>query len=329
VQQSARVIGRSIDVIVNCPASDDQCYVYKLAMLMSQVPGNSSSTDNHRRRIQSIIEDDAFHPVHGRKLQCLDTGGLCNTNSDCCSNKCGESYYGLRCADSCFPGDATVELADGTSVAMNTLRLGDRIKVVSSSGDIKAEPALFWLHRSPAKHSSYLHIKAMNVDNNSTTTLRISPNHFLPISSNGEAPVYSTSFMAPAMDVQTGWWVWVKSSDASSLSPALVTDVSRELHQGAYSIMTESGTVIVNGVAASNHADIIMRDGSLMCEMFASKRNIPAYQHAFLAPVRVAAKVLGPKAMEALSSKSVNSEGSLSVSFGMAVRNVIAWAKGF
>lgn len=354
IQQSALVVDRSTEVIAECPAEKSVCYLYKLQ------PKSGSDSSKGRRRLSTV--DDLSSPLHGRKLQCYSHSTSCTRDSDCCSGSCSGyyqdpagpvtigsctciengksvpaggdqgccSYYssGGVCKDEssdsggCFPKDATVELEDGRSLPIDQLRLGDGIKVLDRFGNIRAEPALFWLHRNPTMPTSYVRIQAIDMKTNKTVGLRISPNHFLPV---GETEVFGQSTMVPAMDLQLGWCIWVKSKDA--LSPARVTSITPELLRGAYSIMTDSGTVIVDGVAASIHADVVLRDGSLMSEAFVSRKNIPTLHHFFLTPVRLMAKVLGPSAMETLSITS-GQGGSFTVSSGMLLQKAVTWAKG-
>jgi hypothetical protein len=318
IQQSGILVGRPYDFIINCPPNNDVCYVYKLErQFVSTVPLDADSSP---QGMQSSLLPQ------GRKLQCDSDGTFCAIDEKrCCSGKCELNEYGLgRCVQTCFPGESTVELADGSLIQLSSLRLHDKIKVIDASGSVKVEPALTWLHRNPSEFATYLRISAVDPKTNATAHLRISPNHFLQTSKATEVPSFMSSEMAPAGDVEVGSWVWIKSG--STMTPATVTAVAPEHLQGVYSLMTDSGTVIVDGVAASNHADIVLRDGSMLCESFVARKNIPKLHHAFLAPIRWASKVVGPKAMESLASKS--NEGSLTVAFGTGVQNAIYWAKG-
>lgn len=362
IQQTVMLVDRPrFSYVINCPGGESVCYVY-------MIQPESFDNKSHRRSLQNtLLEDSAssvgdniFSLSHGRKALCTANNFVCQQDGDCCTNYCitevsrcsckGDeercssdsqccSGYNCRLAigyyacQKCFPGNAMVELADGRSIPFSKLRLGDHIKVVSSSGDVKAETALFWLHNEPNRHAAFLNIQAVSPETNAISSLRISGNHFLLASTagaQGVVPSFAEAFMAPAKDVQPGWWIWVKSrGDSSEVTPAQVVRSTPELLRGVYSILTESGTVMVDGVAASNHADMVMKDGSLLSEVFVSKKNIPALHHAFLAPVRLVAKVLGSKAMEAAALTSpLALEGSVTVSLGHLLYNAVAWFKG-
>ena len=82
-------------------------------------------------------------------------------------------------------------------------------------------------------------------------------------------------------------------SDAGALKTGAVVATARALKRGLYNPYTLSGTIVVDGVAASCHSSWIL-DGVLPPRVAAV-----AYQKLFVVP-RLAYKLFGPRGMDAM-----------------------------
>mmetsp|Transcript_5301 Transcript_5301/g.15830 ORF Transcript_5301/g.15830 Transcript_5301/m.15830 type:complete len:516 (+) Transcript_5301:70-1617(+) len=126
----------------------------------------------------------------------------------------------------CFPADATVEMADGSTKVMRELETGDRVRV---SGDLFSEVFMF-THRHPEAVSSMVRLEF------SSTVLELSRTHYLPIGGR----------LTAAEDIAVG-----DELDMSNGSRDVVRAVSRAVKVGLYNPHTVEGRIAVNGVVAS------------------------------------------------------------------------------
>jgi hypothetical protein len=112
----------------------------------------------------------------------------------------------------------------------------------------------------------------------------------------------------------------------AALKPYIVSSISVNIADGAYSVLTPSGNAIVDGILTSNYADIINNDGSFLSEVFVKMHRIPSFHHKVLAPVRWGYRLFGAKAMSALCSGAPH--GAPSVEFGKAIQRAVMMLQG-
>jgi len=75
-----------------------------------------------------------------------------------------------------------------------------------------------------------------------------------------------------AADVKTGMYVWTTSAGSDGLQPSRVTSAEVVTDRGFMSPMTASGTVVVEGVLASNYLGERARDHALKHWTYVPKR---------------------------------------------------------
>lgn len=130
----------------------------------------------------------------------------------------------------CFPGDALVDVFGKGSVQLSSIEIGD--KVLAGNGDY--EEVYTFGHYSPVGLSSFLELST------TTSTLRLSRDHMVFVSSN---------HAVPASMLQVG----DKLLDVNGNKNRIVSIKSILSKAGAFAPFTASGSIVVNGIVASNY----------------------------------------------------------------------------
>ena len=206
---------------------------------------------------------------------CDDEGGVCEPY-------CEPSL-------SCFPGEATVALEDGTTRRMDELRIGDRVAVIRPDGGRGFEDVYLFTHKDGAASGRYLTLSLA-----SGRTLSLSPRHFIPVATDAAAS-WERHVVKAADELREGDVVWYAAADGSMASAA-VTAIASQARAGLYNPLTMGGSILVDGVAASAHSDWFL-DG-----IVSPDKQAKVYQ-AILAPVRLAYLALGPERTEIVAER--------------------------
>jgi hypothetical protein len=146
----------------------------------------------------------------------------------------------------CFPGEATVQVLGRGAVPMASLRIGEQVLTAQpeAGAPLKYEPVLDWIHVAKGMEASFVTI------HHERGVLRASPGHlvFAASASNQHADL-------PAGFLKMGDIIFAASSTGVSLIPSKVLAVDRgAVSAGMYAPLTHSGTILVDGVLASNYA---------------------------------------------------------------------------
>jgi len=178
--------------------------------------------------------------------------------------KTGEEYkctYGsqthkptnIAAKEKCFPASATVQTPEG-QVRMDQLQVGDAVL----DGDGLFSPIFMFGHKDPGADSPFVELRTAT-----NHTIQMSATHYLE----------ADGVMMNAGDVRPGMTV-IGGGEQSA-----VTSTKMIAAKGLYNPITLSGTIVVNGVAASAHSEWFL-DGLL------PTRWLPTVYQAFLAPAR-------------------------------------------
>lgn len=155
---------------------------------------------------------------------------------DACHGICalaGCNKFFLLCSKStCFPGNALVELRNGSSVPMSELKIGDHVRVDTN----KYSEVYMFSHRMGDARSLFSHIKT------AASTITMSPDHYL----------YVNGRLATASTVVAG--DHVQGADGAMLLVEAVTMVAED---GLYNPHTLDGNIIVNGIKTSTYTAAI------------------------------------------------------------------------
>jgi hypothetical protein len=177
----------------------------------------------------------------------VDTTGISQKETVCQGGVCCTVTSTSGSCASCFPGQAEVTIQDQGLVKINSLQVGDRVLVESSSGKLVYEPVLSFIHSGGVgTESEFLNIQ------HATGSLRVSANHVLFVAS-------AFGRVDKAADhIVEGDQLLVVPAGANELAaPSQVLSVTREFSNlGMYAPLTPSGKVVVDGTVASNYATI-------------------------------------------------------------------------
>ncbi|KNC53691.1 uncharacterized protein AMSG_01402 [Thecamonas trahens ATCC 50062] len=135
----------------------------------------------------------------------------------------------------CFPGDAIVTLVSGALKRMDALEIGDIILSIDRDGVKSYTPFIGWAKAKPERLYS-----AIRVTTASGAALRAHSNHFVHFARQGE---WTTG---PIRNVRVGDTVRLASG---AIDVVVVVDSVPVV--GAYTPMTVSTNIVVDGVAAS------------------------------------------------------------------------------
>jgi len=178
----------------------------------------------------------------------------------------------------CFSGASTVELENGDLVALYHVQVGDRIKV---DADTNKYESIYGLgHHDESSFGDYLKIGWA-----AGFFLEISPEHMLLVSSKAGHDTLGAFQMIPASMVQVGDKIKVEGQ------PVPVSSISKTHSQGLYAPLTYSGTIVVNGVQASQYISV-QNHKHLMIGSLAVNLNYQWLTHTFLFPVRAVAPLM-------------------------------------
>ena len=211
---------------------------------------------------------------------------------------------------------------------IDQVRIGDKVLTATPRGGFALEPVIFWLHRDVTRRQvQYLRLVAKDPVSNATVALSISRSHFMHAAEPSKRiPALSGAEMRAATDLKVGQWVWALGNNDSSLKPFVVSSISLANIDGAYSVLTPSGTAIVDGVLTSNFADIVNEDGSFLCELFVEKHHIPAFLQMTMAPVRWGYRLLGSKVMNKICTPASHEAPTVQLASLIPIGEALQWA---
>lgn len=202
----------------------------------------------------------------------------------------------------CFPGNAEVQVRGRGRVPMTNLQQDDQVLVEDASGRF-FEPVLGFLHTAPGtrgRHSGHLSVV------HSCGNFRASQGHIVFVADHRGAKL--DKFVA---DLHVGDKLFASTDGVATLCTVLgVRHDANDL--GMYAPMTMTGTIIVDGVVASNYAT-------------SSVRLPHSCAHAFFSPVRMFHKLGLARVWSSIYSGSVERAASVEETFHpwVTVRRIV------
>ena len=161
------------------------------------------------------------------------------TSGICMKYTCATTVRSAKC----FAGSTQVTLADGSHKSLSDLRIGDRV-LVDHLGTF--EPVSSFIHAKADGLFSFLAVDLRSLKSNRSSTLYVSPNHLIFEFGSGDARFAGK--LRPGDRVQF--------VDEHELVPAEIVRVQLTQQEGYYAPLTPSGTIVVDGVVASNYATV-------------------------------------------------------------------------
>lgn len=165
---------------------------------------------------------------------------------------CDQWAYGEEYGPSCFPAEATVTLQDGSTKQMDQLAVGD---VVAVGAGVYSE-VYFFSHSSKEARTDMISLSIALATNDdapglaATTTLVLSPGHFLAVNGGGKDRVNN---LVASRKVKVGDVVVLESGADGVVTAVTVVEKA----EGLYNPHTYQGSIAVNGVVASCITDAI------------------------------------------------------------------------
>ncbi|XP_024521180.1 warthog protein 6 isoform X2 [Selaginella moellendorffii] len=200
--------------------------------------------------------------------------------------------------NSCFPGDATVQMYNGDLKLMRDLEVGDKIAV---SKNVFSDVYAFG-HKDTDVISEFIQVHT------ASDMIELSEGHFIPVDAKGKL-VYKR-----AKDLQVGETLWGSSQ---------ITELSKVEKLGLYNPFTLSGNIMVNNVEAPSHSEWFLDS---LFDAIGATEYLPYAYHAMLAPLRAIYNIVG-KEIYGKGYAAVNSCVNVA-EFGMKHGGSIALAGG-
>lgn len=180
----------------------------------------------------------------------------------------------------CFPRDASVQVRDGGCVAMDRLVIGNEILVAKQSTEgawgLHFDKVIGFLHRDAEVSYDCLCIE------HEFGSLNLTHGHLVFVQRPG-----SLDAAVPARCVHVGDRVLVLWVDGS-LVASTVTSIAIAVKQGAYAPLTNSGTILVDGAAASCYAlPPSVLDAISFRALAAVTGDVQSAAHATMLPLRL------------------------------------------
>ncbi|CAL8398702.1 unnamed protein product [Arctogadus glacialis] len=164
----------------------------------------------------------------------------------------------------CFPGLASVSLADGGRKYVRDLTLGDSVLAVDDQGTLTVTDFIMFLDKDSATTRLFYVIETETGER-----LTLTAAHLLFVESNAtDARGQMTAVFASA--VTAGQKVFVLQEPHDVLTPVTVKRIYRQEHEGSFAPLTARGSLVVDHVLASCYA--VVEDQQLAHWAFAPVR---------------------------------------------------------
>lgn len=176
---------------------------------------------------------------------------------------------GTSSKPSCFPGVATVRMQGAGDVPLAKVKVGDEV-LVHRDGQIVYEPILAFIHVVVGTSLPFVTVK------HDQGSFRASSTHIVFVSLDDSGMSWSSKLVG---DLRVGEKVYAAGSAVDTLhaQPSEVRDIRHgSTTSGMFAPLTSSGTIVVDGVVASNYASP------------SEQKQLPHWlAHAFFSPVRL------------------------------------------
>jgi Hint module len=133
----------------------------------------------------------------------------------------------------CFPASATVEKESGEFIRMNSLKIGDRVRV----GATEFSTIFMFTHKDSSSINEFVRLKLA-----SGVSVEATSGHYMPV--NGGLTSAGSVTIGDVMTVANG-----------ARSP--VVDISRVFRSGLFNPQTLEGNIVVDGILASTYTQAV------------------------------------------------------------------------
>ncbi|KAK9834538.1 hypothetical protein WJX74_003989 [Apatococcus lobatus] len=169
-----------------------------------------------------------------------------------CKQECAVAYASSLVGNttnstSCFPGSAVVSTPMGMQ-SISSLRIGDKVLTLTPSGQAVYEQIFVFSHRAQKEAAMFT-----SLTSKSGHKLAATPGHYIWAAKPGQK-----ASIIRMGDVEVGDEILTSAlseGDRELRSP--VVHITTERQEGLYNPHTASGSIIVNGVAATAFTDVL------------------------------------------------------------------------
>ena len=144
---------------------------------------------------------------------------------------------------SCFPGFSQVTLSDGTFKSIANIQIGDKVLVNQNN---VYEPVSSFIHAKREGLFSFLAINVQSLVSNSSSTLFVSDNHLIFDFDSGEARFAGKFHIGDRLQL----------IENNQIVAGEIVSIQSTRQQGYYAPLTPSGTIVIDGIVASNYATV-------------------------------------------------------------------------
>ncbi|CAF1314173.1 unnamed protein product [Rotaria sp. Silwood1] len=134
-------------------------------------------------------------------------------------------------------------LVDGTFKSLSHIQIGDKVLVNENN---TYEPVISFIHAKREGLFTFLSIQIQSAVSNLSSTLYVSANHLIFDFDSGEAR------FAGKFHVNDR----VQLIENNQIVPGKIISIQLTKQEGYYAPLTPSGTIVINGVLASNYATV-------------------------------------------------------------------------
>ena len=171
-----------------------------------------------------------------------------DANCDCTCRMKKNAIYG-KCACSmerCFSSSSTVRTDAGLEIPISDVKIGDKLQSASPDGKVVYAEVYGFGHREPAAQATVI-----RVETNHGPMLELTSTHML----HSGSTCCDFNGLVEAKDLEIGAVIWVVDSDGT-MAPSTVSSLKTLQATGMFNPLTRSSSLIVNGISASNFADV-------------------------------------------------------------------------
>ena len=207
-----------------------------------------------------------------------------------CACPCGAGLSAFPCptspllatflSRSCFPADAIVTTAHAGDLPISSLKIGDKVLAARPDGSTFFDDVYMFGHKDATAASSFV-----KLETGSGAVLRLTADHHLFVTRAGQR------LEIPSSKALVGDLVHVAGRPGASQLEAIASK-SLVAGTGLFNPYTLSGSIVVDGVAASCHSSSAL-DGVFRLMGV----SVPVGYQTVFAPVRALYRVLGAERM--------------------------------
>jgi len=181
----------------------------------------------------------------------LDSNGCLKGQCSCCVDKTGKNCIGgcNTASDKsvvCFSNSSTVRTDAGLEIPISDVKIGDKLQSASPDGKVVYAEVYGFGHREPAAQATVI-----RVETNHGPMLELTSTHML----HSGSTCCDFNGLVEAKDLEIGAVIWVVDSDGT-MAPSTVSSLKTLQATGMFNPLTRSSSLIVNGISASNFADV-------------------------------------------------------------------------